>query len=157
MDAYEINGLTGDQWNCDTIKQYLLQWGVYYKIVPFNALTRGKIFSGLKHLATQGAIQIADDPDLISQLRSMSEEKNERGQIDIRPSTRKDDLAVALALAVNELMTELPLLPFESVPVVSRRSLRYDSYACPKAARCLNFPRCMDEGCLLFADDGTPW
>jgi hypothetical protein len=51
------------------------------------------------------------------------EERSQRGQIDIRPSSGKDDQAVALALSTSEVMNHRPPDIFESV-ILDRRPLR---------------------------------
>jgi hypothetical protein len=84
-----------------------------------------------------------------SRLRNLREEKTPRGQIDVRPTTGNDDTAVALALAVNEAITQEAPLPFEAVPVDCRpsaESLGLIPGNCRVEAVCANFPDCMDEG-----------
>jgi phage terminase large subunit-like protein len=117
LESYSINSVTGDQYYCDAIGQQLLNLGIVYKIFIFGSQTRGKIFSQVKHLLVQGKIEIPDDIELLRELRNLREEKTPRGQIDIRPTTGNDDTAVALALAVNEAITQESPLPFEVVPV----------------------------------------
>ena len=117
--------MTGDRCCCDAIGQHLLGLGVHYKIAIFGPQTRAKIFTGLKHLLVQGRIQILDDPDLLRQLRTLRVERTARGQIDPRPSSENDDIAVALALAANEAIMEKTPLPFDLIPFDNRPSRPY--------------------------------
>jgi hypothetical protein len=111
--------VTGDRCCCDAIGQHLLGLGVHYKIEIFGPQTRAKIFTGLKHLLVQGRIQILDDPDLLRQLRTLRVERTARGQIDPRPTSGNDDIAVALA--VPEILAGTPRRPsgIESPPQVA--------------------------------------
>jgi hypothetical protein len=68
-------------------------------------------------------IELLDDAVLLRQLRNLREGKSPRGQIDVRPSSGKDDTAVAVALAVHQAITQLPPLPFDSMPFDLRPSL----------------------------------
>jgi hypothetical protein len=99
-------------------------------------------------------IELLDDAVLLRQLRNLREGKSPRGQIDVRPSSGKDDTAVAVALAVHQAITQLPPLPFDSMPFDLRPSLASLGMIpdrCPYAARCGNFPTCLDIGhCLGF-------
>ncbi len=72
--------------------------------MTFGTGTRLDIFGNLKHLIDQQKIQILDKPELLRQLRSLEEHKTVRGNLDVRPANDgKDDLAVAVALAVFQL------------------------------------------------------
>ena len=154
LESYGISSAVGDQFNCDSIQQYLQKIGIMYEINVFGAQMRTQLFSGLKHLMVQGKIEILDDKALLQQLRNLTEERSERGQIDVRPSSGKDDQAVALALAVSEVMKYRPPDVFDSVPVdlrPSRAALHLDPKNCPLAAPCENHPECLDVGyCLDF-------
>ena len=143
------NSVTGDQYYCDAISQQLLNLGIVYKVLTFGSQTRGKLFTQLKHLLVQGKIEILDDVELLRELRSLREEKTPRGQIDVRPAAGNDDVAVALALAVNDAVTPKMPLPFEAVSLDSRpspASLGLIPGNCRVEADCANFPDCMDEG-----------
>lgn len=125
-----------------------------YEINVFGPQTRAQLFSGLKHLMVQGKIEILDDKALLQQLRNLTEERSERGQIDIRPSSGKDEQAVALALATSEVMKQRPPDMFESVvvnPRASRGAWHLEPHNCPYAAPCENHPNCLHQGyCLEF-------
>jgi hypothetical protein len=154
LDSYGINFAVGDQFNCDAIQQYLQKIGIMYEINVFGPQTRAQLFSGLKHLMVGGKIEILDDKALLQQLRNLTEERSQRGQIDIRPSRGKDDQAVALALATSEVMKHRLPDSFESV-IVDRRpllaELHLDPENCPYAAPCENHPNCLEQGhCLGF-------
>jgi hypothetical protein len=154
LDSYGVSSAIGDQFHCDAIQQYLQKIGVWYEVHVFGPQTRAQIFSGLKHLMVQGKIEILDDKLLLQQLRNLTEERSERGQIDIRPSTGKDDQAVALALAASQVTKYRPPDVFDSVRVNRSflgRAFTLDPENCPYAAGCQNHPRCVDEsGCLGF-------
>lgn len=102
----------------------------------------------------QGKIQLLDDKVLLQQLRNVTEERSQRGQIDVRPSSGKDDQAVALALARSEVMKHRPPDIFEAVLVdlrPSRAPLHLDPENCGYAAPCENHPDCLVVGyCLDF-------
>jgi hypothetical protein len=151
LESYGINSAVGDQFNCDAIQQYLQRIGITYNVNVFGPQTRAQLFSGLKHLMVQGKIEILDDKALLQQLRNLTEERSERGQIDIRPSSGKDDQAVALALAASEVVKWRPPDIFDSVPVnpCFPRYMSQDPETCQFAACCRNHPRCLDEGCCL--------
>jgi hypothetical protein len=154
LDSYGISSAIGDQFHCDAIQQYLQKIGVWYDVHVFGPQTRAQIFSGLKHLMVQGKIEILDDKPLLQQLRNLTEERSDRGQIDIRPSSGKDDQAVALALAASEVTKHRRPDTFDSV-CVECSFLRDASYrdpeTCELAAVCANHPKCVDEGrCLGF-------
>jgi hypothetical protein len=104
----------------------------------------------------QGKIQILNDPDLLRQLRTLRVEKTSRGQIDIRPSSGNDDIAVALALAANEAIMQKPPLTFDSIPFDPRpsaASLGLIPGNCYVESTCGNHPTCIDVGqCLDFLD-----
>jgi hypothetical protein len=149
LESYGINSVTGDQYYCDAIGQQLLNLGIVYKVFNFSSQTRGKIFTQFKHLLVQGKIELLDDVELLRELRNLREEKTPRGQIDVRPTTGNDDTAIALALAVNEAITQESPLPFEVVPVdfaPSPASLGLIPGDCRVEANCRNFPVCMDNG-----------
>lgn len=158
LDQFEINSVTGDQYYCDVISQNLLKLGISYEISVFGPQTRGKIFANLKHLLVQKKIELLDNLELLSELRSLQEVKTERGQIDIRPGLgMRDDLAVAVALATSELMKQEPNMPSLQLGIVDRDfrpSLGMIPGRCPYEAVCGNFPACMDAGrCLDFKDE----
>jgi phage terminase large subunit-like protein len=108
LESYGINCAVGDQFTGDAIQQHLQKIGIMYEINVFGPQTRAQLFSGLKHLMVQGKIEILDDKALLQQLRNLTEERSQRGQIDVRPSTGKDEQAVALALAANQVMKQRP-------------------------------------------------
>lgn len=121
-----------------------MKLSLFYKISPFGAHTWATIFGNLKHLLVQKKIELLDDSTLIPQFRNLREEKTERGQIDIRPIGRaRDDLAVAVALAANELTKEvLASAPFELGIVEGYKpGFHKISGSCELEAICLNFPR----------------
>lgn len=158
LDEYGINSVTGDQYYCDVIGQHLSKLGIFYDVYIFGPQTRAKIFSTLKHLLVQRKIELLDDPELLRELRSLQEFKTERGQIDVRPSGNvRDDSAVAVALAANELVkARSDLLPPELCIIcdVRRPSLGMIPDSCPYAAVCGNYPSCLDAGyCLGFKDE----
>jgi hypothetical protein len=134
LESFGINCVIGDQFYSDFISQHLQKLGISYELLNFSTLTRGKPFSGLKHLMVQDKIEILDDPDLLWQLRNLRDEKNSRGQIDVRPSSGMDDKAVALALAANELARRPVGLPPPQLGFVeilpSRSSLRLNPGSC---------------------------
>ncbi len=158
FDGYGINCAVGDQHCCDVIQQSLLQRGISYEIIPFGTHTRARIFANLKHLLVQGKIELLDEPELLRQLRSLEEQKTDRGQVDVRPSGgTKDDLAVAVALAASQLVQRPAPLPPIQLGTVERNMCPSDLMIpgiCPVEAICANFPRCWDEGrCLGFKDE----
>ena len=113
----------------------------------------------MTQVLVQGEMEILDDVELLRELRNLREEKTPRGQIDIRPTTGNDDTAVALALAVNEAITQVSPLPFEVVPMDCRpsaESLGLIPGNCRVEADCRNFPACMDEGhCKGWVREGV--
>lgn len=123
LESYGINSVTGDQYYCDAIGQHLWKLGIVYKVFNSSSQTRGKFFMQLKHLLRQRIIELLDGVELLRELRNLHEEKTTRGQIEVRPSTGNDDTPVALALAINEAITQESPLPFEVVPVDCRPSL----------------------------------
>jgi hypothetical protein len=76
LDRYGINVVTGDQFYCDVISQYLLKLGVFYEISFFGAQTRAKIFASLKHLLVQRKIELLDDCELLRQLSQPARGEN---------------------------------------------------------------------------------
>jgi hypothetical protein len=154
LDDYNIVSAVGDQFCSDPISQDLLELGITYKISSFGAQTRAKIFTNLKHLLIQGKIQLPEHPELLRQLRNLREERTDRGQIDVRPSHgMKDDLAVAVALVVTELMQQ-PSGPVPFLMPTGGRYFRAIPESCSRQAICRNFPSCLDEGtCLGFVDE----
>jgi hypothetical protein len=155
LQDYQINWAIGDQYYCDAIKEHLLKLGISYKISTFGPQTRAKLFTNFKHLLVQQKIELPADRLLLRQLRSLREEKSNRGQIDVRPLGEGDDLAIAVALAVSELTNPPPITTLElGIANGSETLLNLDPNGCPYAAGCLNFPTCMDEGaCLGFKRD----
>jgi hypothetical protein len=149
LDSYGLNSVTGDQYYSDAIGQHLLKIGIYYNLFVFSAQTGAKLFSGLKHLMVQRKIELLDNVDLLRQLRNLREEKNSRGNIAVRPSSGNDDIAVALALAVNQAVSQKSLLPLELITLdcgPSPESLGLIPGDCRVEADCRNFPACVDEG-----------
>ena len=158
LDQYSIDSAIGDQYCAPVIRQQLLKLGVYYEDFAFGSHTRGEIFGNLRHLLEQGKIDLLDDLELLRQLRSLEEQKTDRGQIDVRPSGGvKDDLAVAVALAASELAKRPSAPPPFLFGIVERRidlSHLMIPGSCPYEALCANFPRCLDEGsCQGFKDE----
>jgi len=158
LDQYSIDSAIGDQYCAPVIRQQLLKLGVYYEDFAFGSHTRGEIFGNLRHLLEQGKIDLLDDLELLRQLRSLEEQKTDRGQIDVRPSGGvKDDLAVAVALAASELVKRPSAPPPFLFGIVERRidlSHLMIPGSCPYEALCANFPRCLDEGsCQGFKDE----
>jgi len=158
LDEYGINSVTGDQYYCDVIGQHLLKLGVFYEVYTFGPQTRANIFSNLKHLLVQRNIELLDDPELLRELRSLQEFKTERGQIDVRSSgNMRDDSAVAVALAANQLAKGRPPLLSPELGIVYRdvrTSLGMIPGSCPYEAVCGNYPTCLDEcRCLGFKDE----
>jgi hypothetical protein len=116
-------GGAGSAAYCDAIAQYLLKLNITYDVSNFNAHTRATLFSNLKHLLAQKRIELLDDTELLRQLRNLRQEQSLRGQIDVRPIPgENDDLAVAVALAANELCksTVLRQTPFAKSPTLIR-------------------------------------
>jgi hypothetical protein len=104
LGEYQLNSLTGDQHCFDLIRQVLEKLGIWYTKYNFDARTRPEIFANLRYLLSQRKIELLDQPDVLRQLRSLQEQRSDRGQVDIRPAGgAKDDLAVAVALAASEL------------------------------------------------------
>ena len=158
LDSYRICSVVGDQHCCDIISQHLLKLGIVYKIEIFGTQTRVKIFANLKHLMVQGRIELLDHVDLLRQLRSLREEKTDRGRVDIRPSRgMKDDLAVALALAASQLASQESDARAYRIPFLSPESgggVRFNPITCHLQAVCGNFPCCLDDGaCLGFKNE----
>jgi hypothetical protein len=157
LGLYQINSVTGDQYQSEPIEQYLLKLEIKFNRYSFSALTRGKLFSGLKYLVMQRKIELLDDVELLRQLRNLQEENCERGHFDVRPSNGKDDRAVTLALAVHVALAQERALPFEIASSgirPSRTWLRLIPGQCVCEAVCVNCPDCMDAGfCLDFAPD----
>jgi hypothetical protein len=110
--SYDVNTVVGDQFCADVIHQKLLQLGIVYEICNFGTQTRAKLFANLKHLIVQGKIELPEDAELLRQLRSLREIKTERGHVDVRTSGAiKDDKAIALGLATNELAKRAAAMP----------------------------------------------
>jgi hypothetical protein len=154
LSSYDINTVTGDPFYCDAIAQHLLRLGITYKIFTFGPKTRGTIFCGLKHLIVQKKIELLDEVRLLRELRNLQEERTERGDIDVRPTSGRDDTAVALALAVNEAVNLRSPLPFDVLPADWRSdaSLGLIPDQCRFQAPCTNCPACIDaEVCLGFS------
>jgi hypothetical protein len=91
---------------------------------------------------------------LLRQLRNLRQEKTAREQIDIRLSSGvNDDLAVAVALAANELCKQ----PYTTQPVpfeILNNPLELIPASCPYGLMCQNFPNCYDENiCVGFKDN----
>jgi hypothetical protein len=150
LEDYAINAVIGDQYYCDVIREQLLQLGIYYEICVFGPQTRARIFANLKHLLVQGMIELLDRAELLQQLRNLREVKSDRGQIDVRPSGGKDDLAVAVALAASEL-TKRPSGPVPFLMPGGELSRLQNPDDCIYHAGCANSPRCLNEdGCKGF-------
>ncbi len=103
-------------------------------------------------------IELLDDVDLLRELRSLQEERSSRGHVDIRPSSGTDNRAVALALAVNEAVTQpspsssirlgLPPILVSDLPNRVQRLIPGDCYV---ESNCRNHPRCIqDETCYGY-------
>ena len=155
LGTSEINSVIGDQYCCDLIGQHLAKLGIFYKISAFGSQTRANIFATLRHLLVQRKIELLDDSELLRELRSLQMLTTERGQVDVRPSPGlRDDSAVAVALAANELTKPEPYRPPLQLGIVSRYpSLGMIPGSCPYEAVCGNFPECIDVGrCLEFKD-----
>jgi hypothetical protein len=155
LDEYEINLVKTDQFYSEAIREKLQELGIFCNIVHFGSDTRGKIFTNLRHLIEQGNIELPDDSELLSQLRSLEEIKTERGSIDIRPTSgMKDDLAVVVALAAYDAMASQMTVLEPQLGIVEFSSTGFNPYDCQYAAICRNFPTCQDDGhCYGFADD----
>ena len=157
LNCYGSNVVTGDQHYSDAISQQLLKLGIIFKVFVFGSTTRCNIFSSLKHLLVQHRVELLDDRDLLSELRSLREEKTPRGVIDVRPTSGKDDSAVALAVAANEAVSYQAPTPFDmgsSDPCPSPSSLGLDPENCALEAPCWNSRTCRDEGnCLGFVPE----
>jgi hypothetical protein len=158
LGEYNTNSVVGDQYCAPVIRQELLKLGIYYEDFVFGSHTRAEIFGNLKHLVVQRRIELLDNPELLRQLRSLEEQKTDRGQVDIRPSGgTKDDLAVAAALATSQLVRRPSPLPPMRLGIVEcdiQALLHMVPGSCPYEAICANSPRCMDEGsCQGFADE----
>jgi hypothetical protein len=107
----------------------------------------------------QGKIELPEDAELLRQLRSLREKKTERGHVDVRTSGAiKDDKAIALALAANELAKReaaMPLLELDLGDICTSPTLigLIPGY-CRMGAICKNNPKCMDDNsCLGFKDE----
>jgi hypothetical protein len=157
LKIYGLDTIVGDQHCAAIIQQEFLKLGIIYKEVTFGAGTRLDIFGNLKHVFIQRKIEVPNDPNLLRQLRSLEEHKTPRGNIDILPAYgAKDDLAVAVALAVFQLSNiDVGPTPFllgevERGPRLCERRI---PGSCPVEAVCGNFPECLDLGyCLGFKD-----
>jgi len=107
LREYGINRVWGDQFCASIIRQTFDSIGIQYEDHSFRQGTRTEIFGNLRHLLTQGKIELLDNPDLTRQLRRLEEHKTKAGQIDVRPAGgKKDDVAIAVALAVHKLTSE---------------------------------------------------
>jgi hypothetical protein len=155
LQDYDINSAIGDQYYCDAIKEHLLKLGIIYEISIFGPQTRAKLYTNFKHLLVQQKIELLDNGLLLRQLRSLREEKSNRGQIDVRPLGEEDDLAIAVALAVNELTHPTAASTIElGISDRSETPLNLDPDNCSYAAVCQNYPECTDERvCLGFKPD----
>ncbi len=166
LKRYGLNVVVGDQHCAAIIQQEFLKLGISYEEKTFGSGTRLDIFGNLEHLIKQQNIQLLDKPELLRQLRALEKHKTVRGNIDVRPAYDvKDDLAVAVALAVFKLsnidVRPMPGISFFRVPrpwdawiSPGRPSLDLIPGACRVAAICENDPFCMDAGyCLDFKDE----
>jgi hypothetical protein len=156
LRRYGINTLYGDQYCFAVLQQNFVKLGIRYKESTFNAHTRASIYGNLRQLMAHQKIRILDLPELESQLLSLEEVKRPNGNIDIRPpSSSKDDMAIAVALATWELPsieTGPALLMLGEVQRDSR--LARIPGSCDVEAICANFPDCLDAGgCLEFRDE----
>lgn len=121
LQEYGINRVYGDQYCASIIRQTFDSIGIQYEEHSFGQGTRTEIFGNLRHLLTQGKIELLDNPDLTGQLRSLEERKTKAGQIDVRPAGgRKDDVAIAVALAAHKLTCEDRRPPVMPILIVSR-------------------------------------
>jgi len=155
---YGVNVVVGDQYCAAVIRQHMLTLDINYENFCFGTHTRADLFCNLKHLLAQHKIELLDDPELLRELRSLEEQKTDRGQIDVRPSGgMKDDLAVAVALAASQLAKRPSAPPPFLLDVVERHvhpRLNVIPASCPLQAICTNFPRCLDVGsCQGFKDE----
>jgi hypothetical protein len=157
LKIYGLDTIVGDQHCAAIIQQEFLELGIIYKEVTFGAGTRLDIFGNLKHLFIQRKIEVPNDPYLLGQLRGLEEHKTLRGNIDILPAYgAKDDLAVAVALAVFQL-TNIDVGPTPFMLGEVERGPRLCGQcipgSCSLEAVCGNFPECLDVGyCLGFKD-----
>jgi hypothetical protein len=106
----------------------------------------------------QGKIQLPDNVDLLRQLRNLREVKTPDGRVDVQPTGgMKDDKAVGLALAANEISRRPETLPPPQLGLVEKRpasSFRSTPGFCPVEAVCLNHPRCVDHNrCYGYANE----
>jgi hypothetical protein len=88
----------------------------------------------LKHLLMQNKIELLDHSELLQQLRNLEEVKTRAG-IDMRPGgSRRDDLAVAIALVAHEL-SKTSAQPFPEVIFRESLSLSTSGYGVQKMRR----------------------
>ena len=156
LQTYNTNQVTGDQYYSDAICQQLLKLQIVYQRFNFTAQSRSGLFTNLKYYLGERKLELLDDPKLLGQLRSLRQEQRPGGHVDVRPSSGKDDSAVALALALNKAINQEKALPFDVVfPDLrpSPESLGLIPEICGNAAICGNHPDCLDAGhCLGFKD-----
>jgi hypothetical protein len=156
LENYNTNQVTGDQYYSDAICRQLLKLQIVYQRFDFTALSRGKLFADLRYCLGERKIELLDDRKLLGQLRNLQQEQRPGGYLDVRPSSGKDDSAVAVALAVSTALNQRRALPFEVVfpdPHPSPESLGLIPESCGIAAVCGNHPDCLDAGhCLVFND-----
>jgi hypothetical protein len=156
LQTYNTNQVTGDQYYSDAICQQLLKMQIVYQRFDFTAQSRSGLFTNLKYYLGERKLELLDDPKLLGQLRSLRQEQRPGGHVDVRPSSGKDDSAVALALALSEAINQEQALPFDAIfPDLrpSPESLGLIPEICGNAAICGNHPYCLDAGyCLDFKD-----
>ena len=157
LDRYGIVDVIGDQYCAPVIRQHLLKLGIYYQDFRFGSHTRAEIFGNLKHLLIQVKIELLDNPDALSQLRSLEERAMDGGRIDIQPfGTMRDDLAVVVAMSCSEICKREGAItpPQLGIVQIVRPAVDFIPTSCPVAAICMNFPDCLDRGsCQGFKDE----
>jgi hypothetical protein len=92
---------------------------------------------------------------VVTSCRILRQEKTERGQTDILPSSgMKDDLAIAVALGASELAKQPPAPAPMQLGIININPLGLVPGVCPNEAVCANFPTCLDlGGCQWFEDE----
>jgi hypothetical protein len=157
LRRYGIDAVQGDQYAAPAIQQEFLKLGITYREVPFVRHTRAELFNNLKHLIQQRRIELLDIPELLRQLRSLEEQRDSSGNIDVRTDHGlKDDLAIVVALSALELSQSV----YDSVPIPITFGHVYRSWegrladarrgwdAYPVGPEvCGKFPKCWDSGC----------
>ena len=139
------------------ICQQLLKLDIYFQQSSFGSYTRAEIFGNLKHLLIQRRIELLDQSEVLEQLRNLEERAMDGGRIDIRPAgSMRDDLAVVVALCVNELSKNQGVVHAPQLGIIENgvNPLGFISRSCPVVAICRNFPNCLDvSSCQGFKDE----